>query len=642
MSTLLCRPFSRYSLMLSFNQLTLRRGARALIRDATLSIHPGQRVGLVGRNGTGKSSLFSMMQYELAPDLGNFSRPKTWAVATVAQETPAVPDLAIDFALDGDEELRALEGRLRAAESNGDGNVVANLHERLYQIDGYTAQSRAATLLAGLGFSSEMQARPVSEFSGGWRMRLNLARALMCRSDLLLLDEPTNHLDLDAVLWVQDWLAAYKGTLVLISHDREFLDAVCTHTLHLHDESLTLYSGNYSAFERTRSERLSQQVSQRLAQERELAHLQKFVDRFKAQATKARQAQSRMKMIERIQLVAPVVADNEFTFSFRDPLKLPSPLVRLNKVSIGYGEAPLLKGINLGIEPGERIGLLGPNGAGKSTLVRLLAAEIEPMSGQTVNHSDLVVGYFAQHQLEQLDLKASPIVHFKRIDPQATEQELRNYLGSFNFRGNSVYDAIEPFSGGEKARLALALVVYPRPNLLLLDEPTNHLDLDMRQALEMALNDYVGALVLVSHDRHLIGSVCDRLWRVAEGGVEVFDGDLEDYAKWLSERGKETQGNKESKKKKVKGLAASPEPAKMSKEDVKQLRSVVKQSETRQTRIEKLLKRLDEQLADPELYKTGDAGQLATLRKQQAQLREELSELEETWLQASTKLESMS
>ncbi len=631
--------------MLSFNQLTLRRGARVLIRDATLSIHPGQRVGLVGRNGTGKSSLFAMMKYELAPDLGNFNRPRNWEVATVAQETPAVPDPALEYALDGDAEYRELQSKLLKAEESHDGEQIAALHERLYQIDGYTAEARAATLLAGLGFSQEMQARPVAEFSGGWRMRLNLARALMCRSDLLLLDEPTNHLDLDAVLWVQAWLSAYKGTLVLISHDREFLDAICTHTLHLHGEELTLYSGNYSAFERTRAERLSQQGAQRAAQEREIAHLQKFVDRFKAQATKARQAQSRMKMIERIQLVAPVIADNEFTFSFREPDKLPSPLVRLNKVAIGYDQTPLLKGINLGIEPGERIGLLGPNGAGKSTLVRLIAGEIEPMAGQAVNHSDLVVGYFAQHQLEQLDPKASPILHFKRLDPRASEQELRNYLGSFNFRGDRVYEATEPFSGGEKARLALAMVVYPRPNLLLLDEPTNHLDLDMRQALEMALNDYVGALILVSHDRHLIGSVCDRLWRVADQSVQVFDGDLEDYGRWLSERGKQNEGSKKSQGQqnpKTKTVEDKAPAAKLSREEIKRLRDVVRQSESRQNRIEKLLQKLEAQLANPDIYKNADAEKLAELGKEQAQLREELSEVEQAWLDASEALEAQS
>ncbi|MGQ0700442.1 MAG: ATP-binding cassette domain-containing protein [Panacagrimonas sp.] len=625
--------------MLSFTQLTLRRGARVLIQDATLAIHPGQRVGLVGRNGTGKSSLFALMQNEIAPDLGNFSRPRTWAVATVAQETPALPVPAIEYALDGDFELRELEAALTKAEDAHDGDRIASLHERLYQIDGYTARARAATLLDGLGFAQEVQSRTVAEFSGGWRMRLNLARALMCRSDLLLLDEPTNHLDLDAVLWVQDWLAGYKGTLVLISHDREFLDAVCTHTLHLHGERLTLYAGNYSAFERLRAERLAQQTSTRAAQERQVAHLQKFVDRFKAQATKARQAQSRMKMIERIQMVAPVIADNEFTFEFRKPLKLPSPLVRLNKVSVGYGDRPQLTGINLGIEPGERIGLLGPNGAGKSTFVKMLAGKLNAMAGAVVMHPDLVVGYFDQHQLEQLDPKASPILHLKRMDPQAREQELRDYLGSFNFRGDRAYEAIEPFSGGEKARLALALVVYPKPNLLLLDEPTNHLDLDMRQALELALNDYDGAVILVTHDRHLVASVCDRLWRVADHAVQPFDGDLDDYARWLNERGRKPSAASPVQKPVPVILAAPKPPA--SRDEVKRLRELVRKSETRQTRIQELLRRIEQQLADPKLYENGGATKAASLMKEQAELREELATVEETWLQAASQLEEV-
>ena len=627
--------------MLSFNQLTLRRGARVLIQDATLAIHAGQRVGLVGRNGTGKSSLFALMQYQLAPDKGEFTRPRNWAVATVAQETPALPIQALEYALDGDFELRELEAALTKAEDAHDGDKIGSLHERLFQIDGYTARARAATLLDGLGFTQEMQAQTVAEFSGGWRMRLNLARALMCRSDLLLLDEPTNHLDMDAVLWVQNWLAGYKGTLVLISHDREFLDAVCTHTLHLQNEKLTIYAGNYSAFERLRAERLSQQASTRAAQERQVAHLQKFVDRFKAQATKARQAQSRMKMIERIQLVAPVIADNEFTFSFRKPLKLPSPLVRLNKVTIGYGDKPQLTGVNLGIEPGERIGLLGPNGAGKTTFIKLIAGKLAPMAGAMIAHPDLVVGYFDQHQLEQLDPQASPILHLRRMDPQAKDQELRDYLGSFNFRGDRAFEAIEPFSGGEKARLALALVVYPKPNLLLLDEPTNHLDLDMRQALEMALNDYDGAVVLVTHDRHLVSSVCDRLWRVADHAVQNFDGDLDDYARWLNERGRKSASSPAPVAAPVKKLEVAP-PVAVSREEVKRLRDLIRKSETRQARIEELLSRLEKKLADPALYEKSGAAEAAKLMKEQAELRAELASVEETWLEASAQLEAQS
>ena len=628
--------------MLNFSQLTLRRGARILIDDATLSIHAGQRVGLVGRNGTGKTSLFALMQFELAPDKGEFTRPRNWAVATVAQETPALPTPALEYVLDGDQELRELETALAKAEAAHDAQRLSDLHERAYQIDAYTARARAATLLDGLGFEQATHTQAVAEFSGGWRMRLNLARALMCRSDLLLLDEPTNHLDLDAVIWVQEWLAAYRGTLVVISHDREFLDAVCTHTLHLHGERLTLYAGNYSAFERVRAERLSQQAATRAAQERQVAHLQKFVDRFKAQATKARQAQSRVKMIERIQLVAPVIADNEFTFSFRKPLKVPSPLVRLNKVSVGYGGKAQLSGVNLGIEPGERIGLLGPNGAGKSTFVKLIAGKLEAMSGTVVIHPDLVVGYFDQHQLEQLDPAASAMLHFKRLDPQAREQDLRDYLGSFNFRGDRAYEAIEPFSGGEKARLALALVVYPRPNLLLLDEPTNHLDLDMRQALELALTDFDGAVVLVSHDRHLIASVSDRLWRVADHAVQPFDGDLDDYSRWLSERGrKPAPGAGKLQKADAPQVAPAAPKATVSRDEVKRLRETLRKTEARQKRIEELLRRLQQQLAEPTLYERSDGpAEAAKLMKQQAELQDELATVEETWLETAGLLET--
>lgn len=620
--------------MLSFNQLTLRRGPRVLFQDASLLIHPGQRVGLVGRNGTGKSSLFALIQGGLSSDRGDFSRPKNWVIASVAQETPAVEQAAIDYVLDGDAELRRLERALAESEASGEAENLGEIHERLFQIDGYSATARAATMLSGLGFDDAVQKNAVNSFSGGWRMRLNLAKALMCRSDLLLLDEPTNHLDFDAVVWLQDWLTRYEGTLLLISHDREFLDGVCTHTLHLAQEKLSLYPGNYSAFERIRAERLSQQASQHAAQQRELAHLQSYVDRFRAKATKARQAQSRLKMMERMERVAPVIADNEFRFSFREPEKLPSPLVRLNKVAVGYGQQAILRGIGLGIEPGERIALMGPNGAGKSTLVRSLAGELKPLSGQVVMHEDLVVGYFAQHQLEQLDPQASPILHLKRLDPKASEQSLRDYLGGFNFRGDRAFEAVAPFSGGEKARLALALVVYPRPNLLLLDEPTNHLDLDMRQALELALNDFGGAVVLVSHDRHLIASVSDVLWRVDKGCVERFEGDLGEYAAWLNQRVQQTP-NSENREPAGKSSAA------LSQQEVKALKSEIRKSESRQSRLRELLARIEQKLADPALYEGEDAAQIAGLMKEQSELTDELQQAEDAWLLASETLESL-
>jgi len=613
--------------MLTLNQVTLRRGARTLFQDASFTIFPGQRVGLVGRNGTGKSSLFQMILGELAADIGDLSLPRGLIIAVVAQETPALPQPAIEYALDGDTELRRIERDLAVAEASGDVARIAKLHDRMAAIGGYAATARAARLLNGLGFDTAMQQRAVADFSGGWRMRLNLARALMCRSDLLLLDEPTNHLDLDAVIWLQDWLSSYEGTLLLISHDREFLDAVTTQTLHLQDGRLTLYSGNYSQFERLRAERLSQQSAMREQQLRQVAHLQAFVDRFKAQATKARQAQSRMKMIERIQVVAAANVDSEFSFSFRAPLKLPSPMLRMDKLSVGYGGTAQLSGLKLGIEPGHRIGLLGPNGAGKSTLVRLLAGELEPMAGELKRAPDLKIGYFAQHQLEHLDLKASPLTHLRRLDPEATEQGLRDYLGGFNFRGDRVFEAIEPFSGGEKARLALALVVYPRPNLLLLDEPTNHLDLDMRHALEVALQDYTGAMLLVSHDRHLVASCCDTLWRVADGRCEPFDGDLEDYAAWLTGRARE---------------AAAPAKSTAGRgEREKPLRDSIRKLDQQMEKLQSRLRPLEEKLGDATLYESARKKELDKLLTEQTDIKRQLDEAEAKWLAAMEELEAL-
>ena len=617
--------------MLSFSNVTLRRGARKLLENATFTVHSGWRVGLVGRNGTGKSSLFAMVLGELAPDLGEVQLPRQVEIAWVAQETPALPMPAIEFVLDGDTELRRLEADLAVAEAKHDAARIAKLHDRLNAIGGYAARARAAKLLDGLGFSNEAQARPVASFSGGWRMRLNLARALMCRSDLLLLDEPTNHLDLDTVIWLQDWLRSYPGTLFIISHDREFLDAVTTHTLHLHAESATLYSGNYSQFERLRAERLAQQSAQREQQQRQLAHLQAFVDRFRAQATKARQAQSRLKMIERIQLTAPAHADSEFNFSFRPPLKLPSPMLRLDRVAVGYGDKPQLSGVKLGLEPGDRIGLLGPNGAGKSTLIKLIVGELAALQGEVKRSPELKIGYFAQHQLESLDMKASPLLHLRRIDKDASEQSLRDYLGGFNFRGDRAYEAIAPFSGGEKARLALALVVYPQPNLLLLDEPTNHLDLDMRHALELALQEFAGAMVLVSHDRHLVASTCDTLWRVADGRCELFDGDLEDYAKWLGSRGNDGGSGKAPEK--VLDAAA--------KAQQRALRDAVGKLESQMGKAQARLDQIEAALGDAGLYEAARKKELDQLLAEQKTLRDKLADVEARWLEAMEQLEAV-
>jgi len=495
--------------LIQFRNLALARGARRLIEDATLQIHPGWRVGLIGANGSGKSSLFALLRGELHPERGECEVPARWMIASVAQDTPALPTAALDYVLDGDAELRAIERELGALENVNeeardhadDGHRVAELHTRLAEIDGYGAKSRAAALLSGLGFADAEFMHPVSSFSGGWRMRLNLAQALLTRSDLLLLDEPTNHLDLEAVVWLEKWLAAYRGTLLLVSHDRDFLDACVTHIAHLYAQHLTLSTGNYSAFEEQRASRLAMQQALYAKQQREIAHLERYVERFRAKATKARQAQSRLKALDRMERISAAHVDTPFDFEFAEPVRSPDPQLVLDRVSAGYGTRAVLGAIELSLRPGARIGLLGPNGAGKSTLIKLLAGELAPISGLRTEGKGLAIGYFAQHQLEQLRSDESPLWHLIRQEPRTKEQLLRDYLGGFDFRGDMVHAKVALFSGGEKSRLALALLVRRRPNLLLLDEPTNHLDLEMRHALTRALAQYEGSLVLVSHDR---------------------------------------------------------------------------------------------------------------------------------------------
>ena len=625
--------------MLNLTDVTLSRGPRTLLSHVSVTVHAGWKLGVVGRNGTGKSTLFALLTGELAPDTGDASMPKNLAIATVAQETPATPQAALDYALDGDVELRAVETELLKAEAAHDGARIATLHERLHAIDGYAARARAARLLHGLGFSAEEQLHPVSSFSGGWRMRLNLARALMRRSDLLLLDEPTNHLDLDTVVWLQQWLGDYRGTLLTISHDREFLDAVTTHTLHLAEGTATLYAGNYSQFEKLRAAKLAQQAALAAAQERQIAHLRAFVDRFRAKASKATQAQSRLKMIERIERVAPAHAEAEFDFEFPQPDRMPHPLLKLDDASAGYGEREVWSGVNLTLEPGDRVGLVGPNGAGKSTLVRVLAGELAPRGGKMMRDPYLTVGYFAQHQLEQLVPTLSPLAHVQRLDPNASETAVRDFLGGFNFRGDRVFEPVAPFSGGEKARLALALVVYRKPNLLLLDEPTNHLDLDLRFALEMALQSFPGALVLVSHDRHLVGSTCDELVRVADGHVVRFDGDLDDYARWLTQRERDYQ----------RSLDAT-EPARPSAKDVrraaadqrareKPLRDALKKAEKALHATQERLAAIETCLHAPGIYDSARRDELAMLLQEQGMLKRELERAEEAWLEAASALE---
>jgi ATP-binding cassette subfamily F protein 3 len=527
--------------MLNFNDLSIRRGKRLLFSGATFSLFRGEKIGISGENGSGKSSLLSLVRGEIQPEAGSFDMPSQLQLAHVSQELAARERAALDFVLDGDAELRTVERQLEAAERADDGLRLGELHGRYAAIGGYDARARGAQLMHGLGFGSEDEQRPMSAFSGGWRVRLNVAQALMCRSDLLLLDEPTNHLDLDAILWLEGWLREYPGTLLLIAHDREFLDSVTNRIVNLEHGQAHAYRGNYSAFETQRASELAEQSALYTRQQREIRHMESFVERFRAKASKARQAQSRLKALERMQRIAPAHVDSSFEFSFATPPKLPRPLLALENQAAGYGERRVIEGLNLTIAPGDRLALLGRNGAGKSTLMKLLAGELPPLAGVRTEARDLRLGYFAQHQLEQLQLNQSPFQQLQELDEtlrggsgRAAEQELRDFLAGFGFRGDRVFEPVGPFSGGEKARLVLALVAYRRPNLLLLDEPTNHLDLEMRQALSVALQDYAGAVVLVSHDRHLLRTVADEFRLVADGRALPFDGDLEDYARWLS------------------------------------------------------------------------------------------------------------
>src|SRR6187402_749988 len=548
--------------MISFRNLALRRGSRTLLSQMDLTIQSGWALGVIGRNGCGKSTLFAALKGELEPEVGDLDMPSKVRLASVAQETPALPDPAIEYVLGGDVEVAAaLKAEADAYEAE-DYEAVARANMRIEEVNGYDARARAGRLMHGLGFSPETHEQPVASFSGGWRVRLNLARALMAPSDLLLLDEPTNHLDLDAVLWLEEWLRRYPGTLLIISHDREFLDGVISHTMHLHEGKAKLYTGDYTAFERQRAEHLRQQQIAHVREQAERAHLQSFIDRFKAKASKAKQAQSRVKRLAKLQDTEAVRAERSIHLNFAEPLKLPHSLLRLNHVDAGYagkdGVAKILDNVGFGLEAGDRVGLLGPNGAGKSTLVKTLVGELPPLTGERVAHPDLRIGYFAQHTVESLHEGQTPLWHLREIDPMAGEQQLRSFLGTWNFVGDRAFESVDSFSGGERARLALALIAYRKPNVLLLDEPTNHLDLDMREALAEALSDFPGAIVLVSHDRHLIGLVCETFWRVADGVVEEFNGDLDEYAAWLRARSNEPKAVKASP---VAKPAPAPKPA---------------------------------------------------------------------------------
>lgn len=649
--------------MIRFQQVSLTRGIKPLLENVDLTLNPGDKIGLIGANGAGKSSLFGLLRGELHADQGEIDFPTKWRMAYVAQETPALDRPALEYAIDGDAALRRLEAELAQLESQADtavsGTRIAELHTALADADAYTVRSRAEQLLTGLGFSLEQMQQPVASFSGGWRMRLNLAQALMCPSDLLLLDEPTNHLDLDAIIWLEDWLKRYEGTLIIISHDRDFLDGVVNVIVHIDERKLKRYSGNYSAFERQRAAQMALSQAAYEKQSRQRAHLQSFIDRFKAKATKAKQAQSRMKMLAKMEELTPLRAASEFSFEFREPLSAPNPLLVMEDVNAGYrtgsSEKIIVSDINFSLQTGQRIGLLGVNGAGKSTLIKTVAGELQPLSGSARLGKGLSIGYFAQHQVEMLRHDESPLWHLNHIAPNVREQELRNFLGGFNFGGDMVTSKIGPFSGGEKARLALALIVWQRPNLLLLDEPTNHLDLETREALTMALAQFEGTLVLVSHDRHLLRATTDQFMIVADGKLQPFDGDLDDYRDWLFK----TKLGKNDVSLPSSGKSATEAPAPASREDKQERRR--QEAEERQRLstlkkpIEARIKRLDEQmaklntrketvdarLADPAIYDDANKEELKSLILDQAYLAKELEQLETEWLEQQEALEQL-
>ena len=632
--------------MIHLQNLSLQRGPLRLLDHVDLTVHPGHKVGLVGANGAGKSSLFALLQGQLQPDSGDCQIPAQWRIAHMEQEITALERSALDYVLDGDTRLRELQRQLAQAETQQDGAAMGRLNAELDAADAWTAESRASKLLAGLGFAEQEMQRPVSSFSGGWRMRLNLAHTLMCPSDLLLLDEPTNHLDLDAILWLEGWLQQYPGTLLLISHDRDFMDAVVQQIVHFERQKLVAYRGGYSAFERARAERMLQQQQAYVKQQAERAHMQDFIRRFKAKASKAKQAQSRVKALERMEELAPAHFDSPFSFSFREADKTSATLLSLRQAKLGHGDTCILDQVNLQLVPGMRMALLGPNGAGKSTLIKSLTGELPLLDGEVGRGENLAVGYFSQHQLDSLDAKASPLLHLQRIAPQETEQKLRDFLGGFDFRGDRCDEPVVNFSGGEKARLALALIAWQKPNLLLLDEPTNHLDLEMRHALGEALQHYQGAMLLVSHDRHLLKTTVDEFMLVADGQVVPFDGELDDYGRWLQDfRLRQQQARRSSDNGSVQEPRIDRKAQRQAEAAIrKQLAPYRKQAEQLEQQLGKVqehLAAIETQLADNSLYEAEAKDRLKQLLTEQAELRTRSDELEMQWLGSMEQLETL-
>ncbi|PAT32498.1 ABC transporter [Vandammella animalimorsus] len=650
--------------MIVLKNVVLRRGSKVLLDGASVSLQPGEKAALVGRNGAGKSTLFALLTGQLHEDGGSFSMPAGWRIAQVAQDMPETAASATDFVLGGDAQLQALQARLAEAEAAGDGLAMAQLHAELADAGAYDARSRAQALILGLGFAPDELERPVNSFSGGWRMRLQLARALMSPSDLLLLDEPTNHLDLDALIWLEGWLARYSGTLLVISHDREFLDATTQVTLHLEHQGLTRYGGNYSFFEEQRALKLEQQQAAFARQQEQIAHLQHFIDRFKAKATKARQAQSRVKALERMQRIAPVLAEAEFSFSFKEPLALPNPMLSVRQADMGYQSKDgsehktILRSVKLSVQAGQRIGILGANGQGKSTLIKSIVGDIPLLSGEIIQGKGLAIGYFAQQELDVLHAGSSPLEHFIRLARQygaqppnpAREQDLRNFLGGFQFSGDMVAQPVGTMSGGEKARLVLAMLVWQRPGLLLLDEPTNHLDLSTREALSLALNSFEGTLMLVSHDRALLRSVCEQFWLVSQGSVRSFDGDLEDYQQHVLEQQKAQRAQLEAQRPGQSQAAASPPPPANQREQ-RRLDAQKRQQLAAKTQpLKKKLQTIEQQLSDWQTQKTTLEASLgehsspadwAESGKKIKELQSAIDDAEEQWLSLSETLQAL-
>jgi len=636
--------------MIKLSNVSLLRGRKVLLEEASAQVFPGHKVALIGSNGCGKSSLFALLRKELSVDAGDCSLPSDWRIVSVAQETPATDRTAIEYVIDGDKHLRNLQQQLANAEQLEDGVAIGQIHGQLDQAGAYDVESRAATILSGLGFTNTQLSSPVSDFSGGWRMRLNLAQALLCPSDLLLLDEPTNHLDLDAVIWLEKWLQRYDGTLLLISHDKAFIDNTVAQIVSVEQQKLVTYTGNYSAYETQRAERIRLQNLEYDKQQQKVAHLNSFITRFKAKASKAKQAQSRIKQLEKMETLMPAHMASPFSFSFAPPVALPNPLVQMEKVQLGYDERIVLQQVKLNLVPGSRIGLLGRNGQGKSTLIKLLAGVHAPKQGIFNTAKGLKIGYFAQHQLETLDANATPLLHLQRLDEKATEQQLRDYLGGFGFNGDEALSLVAPMSGGEKARLVLALIVYQKPNLLLLDEPTNHLDLEMRHALNIALQGFEGAMVLVSHDRFLLSSVCEDFYLVDSGAVEPFSGDLDDYRDWIlkQQAAEKARANNDAKEESAQ-FDNKPERKVDKKEEKRRaaefrqkiapLKKAIEKHEKAMEKCASLLAELETSLADTDLYSDDRKSELMLLLDKQATLTQQLEEEEMAWLDAQEEIE---